>query len=193
VLARSSVETQSAVSTYHLKTDDATTDDGHLLGDLSESQSTSAGDDALLVNVQAREAGSFGAGGNDDVLSAQGLLTTLVERDLNGVGINKRTGTLDVVDAVLLEQELNTLGQTVNRCILRLHHLGKVELDIADLDTTLLGVVKNLVVEMGVVEERLGRDTADVQAGTAELSALLDTCGLPGCSVSMRIETEMST
>jgi pyruvate/2-oxoglutarate dehydrogenase complex dihydrolipoamide dehydrogenase (E3) component len=25
---------------------------------------------------------------------------------------------------------------------------------------------------MGVVEERLGRDTADVQAGTAELSAL---------------------
>jgi pyruvate/2-oxoglutarate dehydrogenase complex dihydrolipoamide dehydrogenase (E3) component len=36
--------------------------------------STSAGDDALLVNVQAREAGSFGAGGNDDVLSAQGLL-----------------------------------------------------------------------------------------------------------------------
>jgi hypothetical protein len=53
--------------------------------------------------------------------------------------------------------------------------------------------VKNLVVEMGVVEERLGRDTANVQAGTAELSALLDTCGLPGCSVSMRIETEMST
>ena len=193
MLARPSTETQYAVNTYHLKTDDTTTDDGHLLGDLSERESTSASNDALLVNVQAGEAGGFGASGDDDVLSAQGLLTTLVEGDLNGVGINKRTGTLDVVNAVLLEQELNTLGQTVNRGVLGLHHLGEVELDIADLNTTLLGVVKNLVVEMGVVEERLGRDTADVQAGTAELSALLDTCGLPGCSVSIRIETDMPT
>lgn len=98
-----------------------------------------------------------------------------------------------VVDAVLLEQELNTLGQAFNRCVFGLHHLGKVELNIADLNTALLGVVKNLVVEMGVVEERLRRDTADVQAGTAEGSALLDTCGLPGCSVSMRIATTRLT
>lgn len=177
------------VNTYHLKTDDATANDGHLLGDLSESKSTSACDDALLVNLQSGEAGSFRAGGDDDVLSAEGLLTTVVEGDLDGVGINERTGTLEVVDTVLLEQELNTLGETFNRCVLGLHHLGEVELDIADLDTALLGIVKNLVVEMGVAEERLRRDTADVQAGTAEGSALLDTRGLPGCSVSMRIAT----
>lgn len=121
------------------------------------------------------------------------MLTTVVEGDLDGVGINERTGTLDVVDAVLLEQELNTLGQTFNGCVLGLHHLGKVELDIADLDTALLGVVKDLVVEMGVVEERLRGDAANVQAGTAEGSALLDTRGLPGCLVSMRIEAARTT
>lgn len=139
--------------TYHLETDNTTTNDNHLLGDLSEGKSTSAGNDALLVDVQTGEGGGLGTGGNQDVLAADGLLATLVEVDLNGVGINERTGTLDVVDAVLLQQELNTLGQTINGLVLGLHHLGEVELDITNFDTALLGVVENLVVEVGVVEK----------------------------------------
>jgi hypothetical protein len=63
--------------------------------------------------------------------------------------------------------------------------LGQVELDIADLDTALLGVVQDLVVKVGVVEEGLGGNAADVQAGTTEGSALLDTCGLARYSVSI--------
>jgi hypothetical protein len=47
--------------------------------------------------------------------------------------------------------------------------------------------VENLVVEVGVVEQGLGGNTADIQAGTAELSALLDTSSLPGCSVSKKV------
>lgn len=168
--------------TYHLETDDTTTDDDHLLGDLSEGESTSAGNDALLVDSETGEVSSFGTSGDEDVLSAQGLLTTIVEGNVDGVGIDERAGTLDVVNTVLLEEELDTLGETLDGLVLGLHHLGEVELDIADFDTALLGVVENLVVEVGVVEERLGGNAADVQAGTTEGSALLDTRGLLGIS-----------
>lgn len=164
--------------TNHLETDDTTTNDNHLLGDLLEGESTSAGDDALLINVQAGEGSGLGASGNQNVLATDGLLTTVKQVDLDSVGIDEGTGTLDVVNAVLLEQELNTLGETLDGLVLGLEHLGEVELDIADLDTTLLGIVENLVVEVGVVEEGLGGNAADVQAGATESSALLDTGGL---------------
>lgn len=169
---------------YHLETNDTTTDDNHLLGNLLELKSTSAGNDALLINVQAGERRGLGTGGNKDVLAADGLLTTIEQIDLDGVGIDEGAGSLDVVDTVLLQQELNTLGQTLNGGLLGLEHLSEVELDIANLDTALLGVVENLVVKVGVVEEGLGGDTANVQASTTELSALLDTNGLSNCSIS---------
>ena len=38
--------------------------------------------------------------------------------------------------------------------------------------------MEDLVVQMGVVQERFGRDTADVEAGTSETTTLLDTDGL---------------
>jgi hypothetical protein len=167
-------------TTYHLQTDDTATDDDHLLGNLRESKGTSAGDDALLIDVQAGEGRGLGTGGDDDVLSAEGLLTTLEEVDLDGVGIDKGTGTLDVVDTVLLEEELDTLGKTGDGVILGLHHLLEVELDITDLDTALFRVMEDLMVEVGVVEEGLGGDTADVQASTTETATLLDTSGLWG-------------
>lgn len=171
--------------TYHLETNDTTTDDNHLLGNLGESESTSAGDDALLVNGEAGEVSGFGTSGDNDVLGAESLLTTIVEGNVDSVSVNKRAGTLNVVNAVLLEEELNTLGETLDGGVLGLQHLGEVELDIANFDTALLGVVENLVVEVGVVEEGLGGNAADVQAGTTEGSALLDTRGLERCSVSI--------
>lgn len=163
---------------YHLQTNDTTTNDNHLLRNLLELQSTSAGDYSLLVDVEAREGSRLRASGNEDVLSAEGLLTTLVKVDLDGVGVNQGTGTLDVVDAVLLEEELDTLGEAIDGGVLGGHHLLKVELDITNLNTALFCVVEDLVVEVGVVEERLRGDAADVQAGTTKTAALLDTCGL---------------
>jgi len=141
--------------THHLETNDTTTNNNHLLGNLLEGQSTSAADNALLIDVQAREGSRLGAGGDEDVLAADSLLTTIEQVDLDGVGVNEGAGALDVVDTVLLEQELNTLGEAVNGGVLGLHHLLQVQLDIANLDTAFLGVVKDLVVEMGVVEQGL--------------------------------------
>lgn len=140
---------------YHLQTNDTTTNNNHLLRNLLELQSTSAGDDSLLVDVQAGEGSRLRASGNEDVLSAEGLLTTLVKVDLDGVGVNQGTSTLDVIDAVLLQEVLDTLGEAIDGSVLSGHHLLKIEFDITDLNTALFRVVEDLVVEVGVVEERL--------------------------------------
>lgn len=92
--------------------------------------------------------------------------------------VNEGAGTLEVVDLVLLEQNLNTLGQTVDGGLLGLLELVKVDLDIRDLDTSLLGIVKNLVVKVGAVQESLGGNAANVQAGTTKGTTLLNAGGL---------------
>ena len=53
--------------------------------------------------------------------------------------------------------------------------LGGTCLNIGNLDTAILGVVENLVVKVGVVEESFRWDTSDVKTCAAQNSALLDT------------------
>lgn len=156
----------------HLQTDDAATNDNHLLGDFLQGNGAGAGNDLFLVNGEAGEGRGLGAGGDDDVLAADRSLATVNKVDLDGVLVGKGTGALDVFDVVLLEQELDTLGEAGNRRLLGLHHLLEVELDIADLDTAVLGVVQDLVVEMRVVQQRLGGDAADVETGAAQYATL---------------------
>lgn len=150
----SSDQDQQKVFTHHLKTDNTATNDDHLLRNLSQCQSTRARDDSLLVNLKAGERRGFRTSGDENVLAAKRALATLVQVDLDFMLVDERTSTLDVVDAVLLNEVLNTLCEALNRGVLGLHHLRQVELDFANIDTALLGVVKDLVVEVGVVEER---------------------------------------
>jgi len=113
---------------HHLKTDDATTDDNHLLGDLLQRKSAGGRDHALLVNLQAhrksdvgdralikraerlerqgnwkaygkeRKADDIRAGGDDDVLGAELLLAALGKINGHFVGAGDLTETLDVLD-----------------------------------------------------------------------------------------------
>ena len=53
---------------------------------------------------------------------------------------------------------------------------GKVDVDLADLEPVLAGVLE-LVVEVGGVEQRFGGDAAPVQTGSPEKRILLDDCG----------------
>ena len=159
---------------YHLESNNTTTNDSHLLGDFLERNGTSASDNLLLINGQTRERCSLRTGGNENVLATDSGFSALCKVDSNGVLVLERTSTLDVLDVVLLEKELNSLCKTGNGGLLCLHHSGEVELDISDLDSAALGVVEDLVVEMRVVEERLGGNAANVQAGSAERATLFD-------------------
>lgn len=164
--------------TYHLKTNNTTTDDSHLLGHFLEVDGASAGNDLLLVDRQAGEWCSLRASGDENVLATDSGLATLDKVDCDGVFVLEGASSLDVLDIVLLEEELNALGQTRHGSVLRLHHSREVELDIADFDTTALGVVEDLVVEMRVVKERFRGDAANVQASSAKGAALFDACDL---------------
>ena len=167
-------------SAHHFETNDAATNDNHLLGDLLERNRAGTCDDPLLVNGQAGERCRFGTSRDEDVLRLHGGLTAVNEVDGDGVLILEGAGALDVLNVVLLEQELDALGQARHGGILGLHQLLDVDLDIADLNSAVLAVVQDLVVQVRVVKERLGGDAADVKAGSAKSAALLDTGNLKG-------------
>jgi hypothetical protein len=62
--------------------------------------------------------------------------------------------------------------------VLALQHGGPVDLDLAgDIDAVLLGVLE-MVVDLGVEEQRFGRNATPQQAGAAELFVVVDERGL---------------
>lgn len=63
-------------------------------------QSASAGDDSLLVDLQAREWCRLATSSNDNVLTAQSALAAVDQVDLNFILVNEGAGTLNVVDAI---------------------------------------------------------------------------------------------
>lgn len=97
----------------HLETDDTTTNDDHGLGNLLEGDGAGAGDDALLVNLKTGERGGLRTSGNQNVLAADGGLATIVERNLDLILADEGAGTLEVLSAILLEKELDALGEAV--------------------------------------------------------------------------------
>lgn len=114
--------TQSRPYGTHLKTDDTTTNDDQLLGDLLEGQGAGAGDNALLVDLESGERRRFGTGSDKDVLADHARLAAIDQLNLDLVLASEGTGALDVLDAVLLEEELDTLGKTGDGGVLGLHH-----------------------------------------------------------------------
>lgn len=109
--------------------------EAHLLRDLLKVKGTRAADNDLLVNLHAGERGDLAAGGDDNVLGANNLLTALLELNLDFVGRNKRAETLAVIDLVLAKEvTLNTAGERLDSVVLVLQHLGKVQLDTLNYD-----------------------------------------------------------
>src|SRR5262249_47014157 len=115
-----------------------------------------------------------GAGGDDDRFGVDRLTLPASRRDLDLASRANAAAALHALDFVLLEQERDALDVAVNPLVLELHHRGEVELGRSDADSHLAELVACSLVEPGGVEERLGRDAADVKAGAAERLALLD-------------------
>ena len=71
-------------------------------------------------------------------------------------------------DLVLLHQEAKTLGVLVDDGGLALLHGIPVECAAVDVVDTVVGGVLEVVPDLGVEEQRLGRNAAHVQAGAAK-------------------------
>ena len=86
-----------------------------------------------------------------------------------GGGTGQAAVALDARDLVLFDQEVETLGVLDNDAVFALLDGAPVEGWSADaIDAELRGV-QHVVPYIGVEQQRLGGDAADVQAGSAQL------------------------
>ena len=118
------------------------------------------------------------AGGDDDLLARVSVCFSPVG-DLDLAVAGKPAAALDPVDLVLLEQQLDAAGQPLDDLVLARVHLRHVDADrrLADRQAPLLPVLRDLQ-RVRVLEQRLGRDAAPVEAGAAEHRRPFDDRGL---------------
>jgi hypothetical protein len=93
---------------------------------------------------------------------------------LDVAGRSDAAGAEHAVDLVLLQEVIDPLNVAVDRLVLELEHGAKIELWRTNADAHLGEAVAGLLEHLGSVQQRLRRDTADVEAGAAVGAALFD-------------------
>ena len=120
-----------------------------------------------------------------------------VVADLDLARLGDGAPALQPVDLVLLEQELDALGVLADRVVLVGQHLFPVDRGAFALEAHRREVVFGLVQHVAGVQERLGGDTAHVQAGAAQGFAAFDAGGFQaklgaadGCDIAAGAGTD---
>ena len=131
-----------------------------------------------MIDGDARHAARRRAGRDDDLRVRLERLRVALEH-LDDAVAGQSCGPLDPVDLVLLEEELDPLGQADDDLVLAGMHLLHVDRDrhsrtVTDRHAPLLRALHNLQ-RMRVLEQGLGRNAAPDEAGAAERLLLLDT------------------
>src|SRR5262249_43762725 len=98
--------------------------------------------------------------------------------DDNTAGAVDAAGSGDHRDLVLLHDEGDAGSEAVHRIRLLLQHRVEIELEAVDHDAEAGEILRRGLVEFGGMQQRFGGDAADIEAGAAELVALLDQGGL---------------
>ncbi len=147
-------------------------DDDEGFGHLGDGENFDVGEDAV-VGLEAEDHFGVGAGGEDDVFGFDFGLGAVGCGEIDGVnavfgGAGEAAVAGDDGDLVLLHQEVEALGVLVDDGGLALLHGVPVEGAAVDVVDAVFGGVLEVVPELGVEEEGLGGDAADVEAGSAE-------------------------
>ena len=136
-------------------------------GTWSSVQRVLGGEHPLAVDLEAGQRPGVGAGGEDDGAPTYRAPSTSTVRSADEPAL-----ALDDGDAAALDQPGEALEEAGDDAVLVLVDAGHVDALEGGVDPELLGVAGG-VGDLGGVQQRLGGDAADVQAGAAEL-ALLD-------------------
>ena len=162
--------TEPAPHRAQLEPDIAAADDHQPRRHFGERQRAGRGHDAALVDLDAGQAGRFRAGRDQDAAGLQGARRRAAvgrfDRHLAGGGDAR--GAADSLDPVLLQQKRNALGQPVDDVVLARQHDTEVEPHIVGHHAMGAEPVTRLGIIRGRLQQRLGRDAADIQAGAAE-------------------------
>ena len=138
-------------------------------------QDLDVGED-VAIGLQPGKHLRFGTCGEDDVFRVE-RLRPLVGADLDLAAALQGRVALDPVDLVLLHEELEALRVFCDDLVLAVEDGGIIDPGIVDFDA-LFGGMHEAVPHFRGVQQRLGRDAADVQTRAAQLGILLDEGGL---------------
>ena len=155
-----------------LAADRAGPDDGHGRGGLLQEERFVRADDGVLVDLEPDLGNAFHPGSGGDDQRFPGLV--LVLSHLHCAIRPEHAAALDHSDLVLLHEKLDALGVLLRDPARTPHRDAVVGLDGSDLDAEFLGIVTHEVGDVGAVEQRLGRDAADIDAYPAKLVSLDD-------------------
>ena len=148
--------------------DDAGADHGQPLRDLGEVQRADVVDDVLAVELRERQLDRIRAGGQDHVAALEFDLGTVVLLDLDHVARLQLGEAVVRGDLVGLEQHGDAAGELLNDAVLAGDHLRHVDRGVLEADAVLVELVQHVLVLVGRVQQRLGRDATHAQAGAAQ-------------------------
>ena len=147
-------------------------DDDHLLRDGLEGDAMVRGDDGLAVELHEGQLDRHGAGGDEDVLGLEDALAGgAADEDL--AGLAESAEAADDLDAALGDEELDALVELGDDLVLVGEHGRDVEAELLGADDAVVLGVLHMAPGLRRVEQGLGGDAADVEAGAAERGILL--------------------
>ena len=156
---------ERVVDAGHLETDDAAANDEQLLRDVGEIERIGRIHHALVVPREAGQLHRLRARRDDRLLEAHELLAILA-LDLDLVRRDEPASAGDHVDLALLGHAGETTGQLLDDLVLVRAQLVEVDLRLAETDAHVFGV-GGLLDHASGMQQRLGRDAADVEADAA--------------------------
>ena len=177
-LKEGDLRAEGAEEGAELHADRACSDDDQRLGHLVDGQHFNVGKDAAAGSEAGKHLG-LGAGGENHVFRLHLACFAGPGRHLDGVhAVLGRAGeaaiALDARDLVLFHQKIEALGVLGDDAVFALEHRGPVERGRTDAFDAEVGGVLEMVPYLGIEEQSLGGNAADVQAGAPQLAGLLD-------------------
>ena len=164
---------EAAPDRAEFEADDAGADDEQFAGHERQREGSGGGDDLLLVDVDAGQAGDVGAGGDDDGFGFEVFGGAAGVGDLDAAGGEDAASAEVHVDLVLLQEERDALDVALHALVLEGEHLGEIEFRLCR-DAHAGEAVAGFLVEFRRVQQGFRRDAADVEARAAVCRALLD-------------------
>ena len=168
--------TQPFPHAAHFQADDPGADHAQALRDVGQRQCTYVVHDAVIIDGGKRQRPRAGSGRDDHVLGFDRFgVFSLPDFDLITARLAGETpAAVHRRNLVLAEQQPDAAGEGIDDLVLARHHLRHVDGDFLDSDTVLAELVQRALVIFRGFEQRLGRNAADVQAGSAKACLALD-------------------
>ncbi len=163
---------EAAPNRAEFEPDHARADHCQALGHCAQTQAAVVGEHVDFIERHPRQGARAGARGHDHLLGGQGLWFSARpcrHRDFVAAleGAHEAAPAVEKRDLVLLEQVQDAVVVLLDHRVFAAQHLAHVDLDRAGADAVLAKVQPRVLKMLGRLQQRLGRDAADVGAGAA--------------------------